>query len=95
LRDDTADVPPSSRAPGAACWSACFRRWPFFWGRFGCFSAATFFGGVYQAVVLSFRFAVADGVSPECRPRAMSAVMAGGVFAGVLGPQLVTFTMDL
>jgi MFS family permease len=66
-----------------------------FLGSFWLFSAATFFGGVYQAVVLSFRFAVADGVPPERRPRAMSAVMAGGVLAGVLGPQLVTFTMGL
>ncbi len=32
---------------------------------------------------------------PERRPRALSAVMAGGVFAGILGPQLVTYTMDL
>lgn len=64
-------------------------------GSFWLFCAATFFGGVYQAVVLSFRFAVADGVRPERRARAMSVVMAGGVFAGVLGPQLVTFTMNL
>lgn len=64
-------------------------------GSFWLLCAATFFGGVYQAVVLSFRFAVADGVRPERRARAMSAVMAGGVFAGVLGPQLVTFTMNL
>ena len=66
-----------------------------FLGSFWLFCAATFFGGVYQAVVLSFRFAAADGVRPELRPRAMSAVMAGGVFAGVLGPQLVTYTMNL
>jgi MFS family permease len=66
-----------------------------FLGSFWLFCAATFFGGVYQAVVLSFRFAVADGVSPERRARAMSAVMAGGVFAGVLGPQLVTYTMNI
>src|SRR5207302_1107866 len=52
-----------------------------FFGSFWLFCAATFFGGIYQAVVLSFRFAVADGVSPERRPRAMSAVMAAGVFA--------------
>lgn len=64
-------------------------------GSFWLFSAATFFGGVYAAVVLSFRFAAADCVPPERRPRALSAVMAGGVFAGVIGPQLVTFTMDL
>lgn len=66
-----------------------------FLGSFWLFCAATFFGGAYQAVVLSFRFAVADGVPTERRARAMSAVMAGGVFAGVLGPQLVTFTMNL
>ena len=64
-------------------------------GSFWLFCAATFFGGAYNAVVLSFRFAAADCVRPERRARALSAVMAGGVFAGVLGPQLVTYTMDL
>lgn len=62
---------------------------------FPLFCAATFFGGVYAAVVLSFRFAAADCAAPERRPRALSAVMAGGVFAGVIGPQLVTHTMNL
>jgi predicted MFS family arabinose efflux permease len=62
---------------------------------FWLFCAATFFGGAYAAVVLSFRFAAADCAAPERRPRALSAVMAGGVFAGVIGPQLVTYTMDL
>jgi MFS family permease len=64
-------------------------------GFFWLFCAATFFGGAYAAVVLSFRFAAADCAPPERRPRALSAVMAGGVFAGVIGPQLVTYTMDL
>ena len=64
-------------------------------GSFWLFCLATFFGGAYAAVVLSFRFAAADGVPPEGRPRALSLVMAGGVFAGVIGPQLVTRTMDL
>jgi MFS family permease len=62
---------------------------------FWLFCAATFFGGVYAAVVLSFRFAAADCAAPDRRPRAISAVMAGGVFAGVIGPQLVTHTMNL
>lgn len=62
---------------------------------FWLFCAATCFGGGYAAVVLSFRFAAADCVPPERRARALSAVMAGGVFAGVIGPQLVTYTMDL
>ncbi|MDQ4134819.1 MAG: MFS transporter [Pseudomonadota bacterium] len=64
-------------------------------GSFWLFCLGTFFGGAYAAVVLSFRFAAADCVPPERRPRALSAIMAGGVFAGVIGPQLVTHTMDL
>src|SRR5690606_10981566 len=64
-------------------------------GSFWLFCLATFFGGAYAAVVLSFRFAAADCVSAARRPRALSLVMAGGVFAGVIGPQLVTHTMDL
>ncbi|MFP5454605.1 MULTISPECIES: MFS transporter [Sphingomonadaceae] len=64
-------------------------------GSFWLFCLATFFGGSYAAVVLSFRFAAADCVEPEWRPRALSIVMAGGVAAGVVGPQLVTYTMNL
>ena len=64
-------------------------------GGFWLFCLATFFGGAYAAVVLSFRFAATDGVAPAQRARALSLVMAGGVAAGVVGPQLVTWTMDL
>lgn len=60
---------------------------------FWVFCLATFCGGAYAAVVLSFRFAAADGVSPAMRPRALSFVMGGGVAAGIVGPQLVTYTM--
>ncbi len=62
---------------------------------FGLYCVATLCGGLYAAVVLSFRFAAADGASPAFRAKALSWVMAGGVFAGVIGPQLVTWTMDL
>jgi len=65
------------------------------YGSFWLFCAATFLGGAYAAVVLSFRFAAADCAPPARRPRALSTVMAGGVFAGVIGPQLVTYTMDI
>jgi len=64
-------------------------------GWFWLFCLATFCGGGYAAVVLSFRFAAADGVEPQRRARALSVVMAGGVAAGVVGPQLVTWSMDL
>ena len=56
---------------------------------------ATLFAGLYASAVQSFRFAAADGASAAFRPKALSFVMAGGVFAGVLGPQLVTWTMGL
>jgi MFS family permease len=64
-------------------------------GSFVLFCCATFLGGLYGAVSQSYRFAAADGASAEFRPKAVSWVMAGGVFAGVLGPQLVQWTMDI
>jgi MFS family permease len=64
-------------------------------GSFPLFCCATFLGGLYGAVSQSYRFAAADGASAEYRPKAVSWVMAGGVFAGVLGPQLVQWTMDI
>ena len=64
-------------------------------GSFPLFCCATFLGGLYGAVSQSYRFAAADGASAEYRPGAVSWVMAGGVFAGVLGPQLVQWTMDV
>jgi MFS family permease len=64
-------------------------------GSFPLFCCATFLGGLYGAVSQSYRFAAADGASAEFRPKAVSWVMAGGVFAGVIGPQLVQWTMDV
>src|SRR3954453_20687885 len=64
-------------------------------GSFALFCCATFIGGLYGAVSQSYRFAAADGASATFRPKAVSWVMAGGVFAGVLGPQLVQWTMDI
>src|SRR5258705_5500228 len=62
---------------------------------FWLFCCATFLRGLYGAVAPSYRFAAADCASTAFRPKALSWVMAGGVFAGVLGPQLVQWTMDV
>src|SRR2546429_7190306 len=62
---------------------------------FWLFCGATFLGGLYGAVSQSYRFAAADGASVAYRPKALSWVMAGGVFAGVPGPQLVQWTLDV
>ncbi|WP_058911356.1 MFS transporter [Entomohabitans teleogrylli] len=64
-------------------------------GSFILFCIAAFLGGAYAAVALSFRFAATDGVAPERRAHALSLVMGGGVIAGVIGPMLVSVTMDL
>src|SRR3954454_18777916 len=64
-------------------------------GSFVLFCCATFLGGLYGAVSQSYRFAAADGASAVYRPKAVSLVLAGGVFAGVFGPQLVQWTMDI
>src|SRR5258707_1218939 len=64
-------------------------------GAFWLFCCATFLGGLYGSVAQSYRFAAADGASAAYRPKAVSWVMAGGVFAGVFGPQLVQWTMDI
>ena len=64
-------------------------------GSFGLFLLGAFCCGLYAAAHQSYRFAAADTASPSFRPKAVSWVLAGGIFAGVLGPQLVIFTKDL
>ncbi|WP_299664670.1 MFS transporter [uncultured Psychromonas sp.] len=64
-------------------------------GSFWLYCLSTFFGGAYSAVTLSFRFAATDGLAADKQAQALSLVMAGGVFAGVIGSQLVTHTMNL
>jgi predicted MFS family arabinose efflux permease len=54
-----------------------------------------FFGGLYAAAHMSYRFAAADTASDAFKPKAISWVLLGGVFAGVVGPQLIIFTKDL
>jgi MFS family permease len=55
----------------------------------------TFCGGLYAAAHQSYRFAAADTASERFRPKAVSWVFAGGVFAAIIGSQLVIFTKDI
>lgn len=50
------------------------------------------FGGAF---VQQFRFAAADNAPPEFKARAISFVLAGGVFTAIIGPQIVIFTRNL
>lgn len=51
--------------------------------------------GLGGAFVQQFRFAAADNAPPEFKARAISFVLAGGVFTAIIGPQIVIFTRDL
>ncbi|MGH6683745.1 MAG: MFS transporter [Pseudolabrys sp.] len=64
-------------------------------GDFWLLLLGTFCGGLYAAAHNSYRFAATDTASDAFRPKAVSWVLAGGVFAAVIGPQLVIFTKNL
>jgi len=64
-------------------------------GSFWLLLLGTFCGGLYAAAHQSYRFAAADTASEAYRPKVVSWVLAGGVFAAVLGPQLVILTKDM
>jgi len=59
------------------------------------FNIGALFSGLYAAAHVAYRFAAADTASDAFRPKAISWVLIGGVFAGIIGPQLVIFTQDL
>ncbi len=50
--------------------------------------------GIYMSSGGFFRFAAADTASDAFRPKAISYVMAGGLGAAIIGPQLVTFLSE-
>ncbi len=61
-------------------------------GSFALLLLGAFCGGLYASAHQSYRFAAADTASARFRPKAVAWVLAGGVFAAVIGPQLVIFT---
>jgi MFS family permease len=67
-----------------AIWSASF--WLFVMG--------TFIVGINGGFAQYYRFAAADAASPEFRSRAISFVIAGGIAAAIIGPQIVRMTND-
>jgi predicted MFS family arabinose efflux permease len=64
-------------------------------GSFLLFNIGAVFSGLYASGHQSYRFAAADTASEEFRARAISWVLVGGIFAGVVGAQLVIATQNL
>ncbi|MDF2232081.1 MFS transporter [Albimonas sp. CAU 1670] len=62
---------------------------------FALFLVGALCTGVYMSAQAFYRFAAADSASDSFRPKAISWVMAGGLVAAVLGPQLVKATSDM
>ena len=63
-------------------------------GSFTLFCIGGFFSGIYMSAQGFYRFAAADTASDEFRPKAISWVMAGGLFSAVFGPQIVKLTAE-
>ena len=61
---------------------------------FGLFLLASYFTGIYMSANGFIRFAAADTASESFRPKAISYVMAGGLLAAFIGPQLVKVSHD-
>ncbi|WP_176084806.1 MFS transporter [Martelella sp. HB161492] len=59
---------------------------------FWLFCLGTGVTGIYGAAVQSYRFSAARTVAPELKGRAISNVMAAGLVAAVIGPQIVVWT---
>jgi len=61
---------------------------------FPLFLIGGFLTGIYMSAQGFYRFAATDMATPEFMPKAISWVMAGGLLAAIIGPQLVKLTQD-
>nr|WP_255699845.1 MFS transporter [Jiella avicenniae] len=59
------------------------------------FVASLMLVGCGNAFTQQYRFAATDGAPRDYQARAISVVLAGGMFAAVIGPQMVNFTTGL
>lgn len=62
---------------------------------FALLCLGTFLVGIYQGFAQFYRFAAAEAVPAQYRSRALSMVMAGGIIAAFVGPNLGAATRDL
>lgn len=64
-------------------------------GDFILFCAGGMGLGVALGIASYYRYAAADGVSMALRPKAISLVLAGGLAAALMGPEIAKRTVDL
>lgn len=74
---------------GACCAYALFvGQFPYLW-------IGASLMGISNGFAIFYRFAAADAVDPEWRGRAISYVLAGGIAAAFIGPNLGVWTKDM
>jgi len=73
---------------------AAIGAWGLYEQSFTIFLIGSLFTGVYMSAQGFYRFAAADTASEAYRPKAISYVMAGGLVAAVIGPQLIKVTAE-
>ncbi|MEM9968587.1 MAG: MFS transporter [Pseudomonadota bacterium] len=78
-------------AAGGAC-GGLIGAYGLYIASFPVFLMGSFLTGVYMSAQGFYRFAATDTASEDYRPKAISYVMAGGLAAAVIGPQLATAT---
>ena len=64
-------------------------------GSFELFIGGCILIGLFNGFGYYYRFAAADAVDTEHKSRAISYVLAGGVIAAFIGPNIATYTRDL
>lgn len=63
-------------------------------GSFELFLLGSFMTGIYQSAHGFYRFAAADAAPASFKPKAISYVLAGGLAAAIIGPQLIKLTAE-
>ncbi|KUJ81909.1 MFS transporter [Ruegeria profundi] len=63
-------------------------------GSFPIFLLGSALTGIYMSAHGFYRFAAADTASDDYQPKAISYVMAGGLAAAIIGPQIVKLTAE-
>jgi MFS family permease len=78
----------------AICGSMTFA-WGVYTDNFLLYVFGAFPAGIGHGISQHLRFAAAEVAAPEARPRAISLVLAGGVIAAIVGPEMVKRTFDM
>lgn len=81
-----------SVATGLGAMGAMIAAYGLYTSSFALLLLGSLFTGVYMSAQGFYRFAATDTATPEFQPKAISYVMAGGLAAAIIGPQLMKLT---